>query len=79
MSKVIQIRDVPESVHDALAASARTQGLSLQRYLRRELEHIARRPDIARHNAAIVLQTQKAIRDRVDRGEILTALDEGRG
>lgn len=78
MSKVIQIRDVPDAVRDALAAAAREQGLSMTGYLRRELERLARRPDVIRHNSAVVLQTQKAVRAGVERKEILAVLDEGR-
>ena len=38
MSKVMQFRDVPDEVHDALAQAARAQGLSLTKYVLRELE-----------------------------------------
>ena len=41
----ITIRDVPDDVHDELAARARLSGRSLQEYLRSELEELARRPD----------------------------------
>jgi len=78
MPRVIQIRDVPEEVHDALAAAAKDQGLSLTRFLRRELEQLARRPQLARHNTAVVLRTQRSVGVTVDRKQILSALDEGR-
>jgi uncharacterized protein (DUF1778 family) len=79
MSRVIQIRDVPDDVHDALANAAAAQGLSLTRYMLRELEHLARRAEAVRSNAVVIRQTQATVRGHVDRDTILTALHEGRG
>ncbi len=79
MSRVIQIRDVPEEVHDALVDAAGAQGLSLTRYMLRELEHLARRAQVVQANAAVVRQTQAAVKGRADRDTILDALREGRG
>lgn len=78
MSKVVQIRNVPEDVHTALAAAAAAQGLSLTRYLARELASIAARAQVAADNAAAIRRTQDAVRGHVDRATILAALDEGR-
>ena len=78
MSKVIQIRDVPDAVRDALAEAAQAQGLSLTGYVRRELEHLAKRPQVTRDNAALIRQTQTEVAGRVDRRAILSALHEGR-
>jgi len=78
MPKVIQIRDVPDAVRDALAEAARAQGLSLSGYVRRELEHLARRPQVTRENATAIRQTQAEVAGRVDRETILSALHEGR-
>jgi hypothetical protein len=79
MSKVVQIRDVPDEVHDALVEAASDQGLSLTKYVLRELEHVASRAQIVRSNAAIVRQTQEAVRGRPERETILSVLHEGRG
>lgn len=79
MSRVIQIRDVPDEVHDALADAAEAQGLSLTRYMLRELEHLAKRAQAVHANATVIRQTQAKVRGRVDRDTILTALHEGRG
>lgn len=79
MSKVVQIRDVPDDVHDALAESARAAGLSLTRYMLRELEHLARVPQVARENTAAIRRTQKKAHGRADRKAILSVLHEGRG
>jgi len=79
MPRVIQIRDVPDDVHDLLADAAESQGLSLTRYMLRELEHIARRTQAVHANAAVIRDTQARVRGRVDRATVLAALHEGRG
>lgn len=79
MSRVIQIRDVPDDVHDALASAAQAQGLSLTRYMLRELEHLAKRAQVVHENAATIRHAQAKVRGRVDRSTILATLREGRG
>lgn len=79
MSKVIQIRDVPDEVHDALAEAAAVEGLSLTRYMLRELEHLARRAQIMQDNASIIRRTQSRVQGKPGRGTILSVLHEGRG
>ena len=44
MSKMIQIRDVPEHVHSTLKARAAREGMSLSDFIKRELERTAERP-----------------------------------
>jgi uncharacterized protein (DUF1778 family) len=79
MPRVIQIRDVPDDVHDALTEAAESQGLSLTRYMLRELENLANRAQAVRANAAVIRATQSEVRGHVDRDTILNALHEGRG
>lgn len=79
VSRVIQIRNVPDDVHDALADAADARGLSLTRYMLFELEHLAKRAQIVHDNAAVVRETQAKVRGHVDRDTILAALHEGRG
>jgi len=79
MSKVMQIRDVPDDVHDALARAAREQGLSLTKYMLRELEHLAHRPQVVRDNAATIRRVQQQVQGGPDRETILAVLHEGRG
>lgn len=79
MSKVMHIRGVPDEVHDALAEAAETQGLSLTRYMLRELEHLAKQTQIVRDNAATIRRTQARVQGRSDRDTILSVLHEGRG
>lgn len=44
MSKMIQLRNVPDALHRRLKACAATEGLSLSDFLTREAKKIAERP-----------------------------------
>jgi plasmid stability protein len=44
MSKMIQVRDVPDPVHSTLKTRAAREGMSLSDYIKRELERTAERP-----------------------------------
>ncbi len=44
MTRTIQVRDVPDDVHEVLRVRAARAGLSLSEYLRREVSGLARRP-----------------------------------
>lgn len=44
MSKMIQVRDVPENVHRILKSRAAREGMSLSDFLKRELVRSAERP-----------------------------------
>lgn len=44
MSKMIQIRDVPDDVHGTLKARAAREGMSLSDFIKRELKNLAERP-----------------------------------
>lgn len=46
MSKMIQVRHVPEDVHRELKIRAARAGMSLSDYLREEITRIARRPTL---------------------------------
>ncbi len=46
MPVTITIRDVPEAVRDALQSRATRQGVSLEDYLRAELEHLTSKPSV---------------------------------
>lgn len=78
MARVIQIRDVPDDVHEALAKAAEAEKLSLNRYVLRELEHLARRAQVVELNARVITQTRARVRNKVPRQSILAALREGR-
>ena len=44
MSKMIQLRNVPDELHRKLKARAAMEGMSLSDYLLREIKHVAERP-----------------------------------
>jgi plasmid stability protein len=44
MSKMIQVRDVPEHVHGTLKSRAAREGMSLSDFLKKELARVAERP-----------------------------------
>lgn len=46
MSKMVQIRDVPEQVHRTLKARAAREGMSLSDFIKRELARAAERPSM---------------------------------
>ncbi|MGY1704074.1 FitA-like ribbon-helix-helix domain-containing protein [Geodermatophilus sp. SYSU D00697] len=79
MARVIQIRDVPDDVHDALRAAARTRGQSLTKFVLAELEQVARRARTVEADAEVIRPAQRAISAHVPREEVLAALHEGRG
>ncbi|MCU4183008.1 toxin-antitoxin system HicB family antitoxin [Acidiferrimicrobium sp. IK] len=78
MARVIQIRDVPDDVHEALAKAADAEKLSLNRYVLRELEHLARRAEVIELNARVITETRARIPRKVARANILAAVHEGR-
>ena len=47
MSKMIQIRNVPDEVHKALKVRAAKEGMSLSDFLRREVTKVAEKPSLA--------------------------------
>lgn len=47
MAKMIQIRNVPDSLHRILKARAALEGMSLSDYLLRELRTVAELPTVA--------------------------------
>lgn len=47
MAETLQIRNVPESLHAAIAERARAQGLTISQYLLRRIAQIEGKPEIA--------------------------------
>ena len=47
MSKMIQVRNVPDALHRSLKARAAMAGMSLSDYLLAELKELAERPTLA--------------------------------
>ena len=70
MSRTIQVRDVPEDVHEVLRVRAARAGLSLSEYLRREVSGLARRPTAEEFLARVMAREDAA----VDTEQIVAAL-----
>lgn len=53
MSKMIQVRNVPDRVHRTLKARAAEAGMSLSDYIKRDLEASAERPSFGEIDAEV--------------------------
>ena len=76
MSKMIQIRNVPDDLHRALKARAATEGLSLSDYLLKEMRAVAGRPTLAEVLERI--RQRQPVRGRIDSAAAVRAEREGR-
>lgn len=71
MSKMIQLRNVPDALHRGLKARAAMAGMSLSDYLIAEIKEIAERPTLAemrdrihsRKRVAIELDSARLVRE----------------
>ena len=77
MAVQITVRNVPETVRDELAARAALARMSMQEYLRGELERLVSKPSIDRWLER-VRERQNATRTRLPASELLRHLDAGR-
>lgn len=73
----ITVRDVPDDVRDELAARAASSGRSLQAYLLRELEALARRPSLDSWLSQVQRRVERT-GDELVVDEVLAARDDGR-
>ncbi len=64
MSKMIQIRHVPDPLHRTLKARAALAGMALSDYLRAELEQVAARPTVAELRERLKRLEPVAVRER---------------
>ncbi len=64
MSKLVQIRAVPEQVHRTLKSRAAQAGTSLSEYLRAELELIAARPSADELRSRLASRSEAAVDER---------------
>lgn len=69
MSKMIQLRNVPDPLHRRLKARAAMAGMSLSDYLLAEIREIAERPTLAELRDH--LHTRKAITAPVDTARLV--------
>ncbi len=70
MPTSITIEDVPDSVRDVLAARASRKGLTLEEYLRGELDALADKPDMESLPARIAERKEILPNNIVDRGHL---------
>jgi antitoxin FitA len=61
VTRTIQIRNVPESLHRALKARARRARMSLSEYLLNEIRYVAERPTL--EDLFARLKTRRPVRD----------------
>ena len=76
MSKMVQIRDVPDSVHSTLKARAASEGMSLSDFIKREIERVAERPSM-REWLQRTRQT-KAISSKLTAAQVIRELRDSR-
>jgi antitoxin FitA len=69
MSKMIQIRNVPDALHRKLKARAAMAGMSLSDYLLSEIREIAEQPTLAEFRQ--LLQRRKPVTAQIDTVRIL--------
>lgn len=75
MSKMIQIRNVPDDVHRTLKTRAAAEGLSLSDYIKRDLEDLAKQATLEEVFAEVHAHGESGIGTE----EILSDLRELRG
>lgn len=69
MSKMIQLRNVPDALHRRLKAKAAMSGMSLSEYLISEIKEVAERPTLAEMRER--LQQRERITGSLDTVRIL--------
>jgi plasmid stability protein len=74
MSKMIQVRNVPDDVHRTLKVRAAAAGMSLSDYVKRDLEESAARPTLEEIDARVAARG----RSRLPAQTVLSALREVR-
>lgn len=76
MSKMIQLRNVPDALHRTLKARAALAGMSLSDYLTAEITEIAERPTLNELRAR--LQRRKPVSDELDTASLVREEREAR-
>ena len=76
MSKMIQLRNVPDTLHRSLKARAAMAGMSLSDYLLTEIKEIAEGPTLAELRER--LHTRKAVRLSLDTARLVREEREAR-
>ena len=76
MSKMIQLRNVPDALHRCLKARAALAGMSLSDYLLAEIKEIAERPTLAELRER--LHTRKPVGSQLDTARMVREEREAR-
>jgi plasmid stability protein len=76
MSKMIQLRNVPDALHRGLKARAAMAGMSLSDYLLAEIKEIAERPTLAELRDR--LHARKPVRIELDTARLVRGEREAR-
>ena len=76
MSKMIQLRNVPDALHRGLKARAALAGMSLSDYLLAEIKEIAEKPTLAELRER--LHKHKPVGVRIDTARLVRAEREAR-
>jgi plasmid stability protein len=69
MSKMIQLRNVPDALHRGLKARAAMAGMSLSDYLLAEIKEVAERPTLAELRDR--LHDRKPVTGRIDSARLV--------
>ena len=75
----IQIRDISEDAYEIIRRRARAAGQSIQAYMRKAIERMARQPDDDDELFADLERFVEAHGIKLDIEELLDDIDEGRG
>lgn len=76
MSKMVQLRNVPDALHRSLKARAALAGMSLSDYLIAEIREIAERPTLAELRSR--LHTRKPVMAELDTARLVREEREAR-
>ncbi len=76
MTKMIQLRNVPEPLHRKLKARAALEGMSLSDYLLNEIRRVAERPTVAELKER--LHGRQSIAPRISSAEAVRAERDAR-
>ncbi|MFZ0480240.1 MAG: hypothetical protein WAL71_13945 [Terriglobales bacterium] len=76
MSKMIQLRNVPDALHRTLKARAAMAGMSLSDYLLAEIKEIAERPTLTEFRAR--LNKREPVAVELDTARLVEEEREGR-
>jgi plasmid stability protein len=76
MSKMVQVRDVPDRVHSTLKARAAREGMSLSDFIKRELERVAERPTMREWLEG--MQQVKPIRAKQSAAQVVREMRDSR-